>query len=86
MPEDWERSVDEVIVRCVPGSNPSDPDDDLINRGLDSLAVVELLVSLEALLEVEIPDQYVSPAFFRTPGSIKFVVSKVRSESGMATS
>ncbi|MFE7482084.1 phosphopantetheine-binding protein [Streptomyces sp. NPDC057552] len=54
------------------------PETSLRAAGLDSLALVELLVRLEETYAVTIPDDDLSPESFATAGSLWTVVEKVR--------
>lgn len=46
------------------------PDDELAHYGLDSLAVVSVIIVLQETFEIEIPDSAIVPENFRTLGRI----------------
>jgi acyl carrier protein len=54
----------------VPPDVPITPDFDLVAGGLDSLAMVSLLLHLEEEFRVKIPDDKLNWATFRTPGTL----------------
>jgi len=63
----------------VTGSRPPSPDADLTELGvLDSLALVELLFSIEQELGVEIPVDRLEVARFRTLASLAELVAECR--------
>jgi acyl carrier protein len=69
----------EGIFADVTGSRPPSPDADLTELGvLDSLALVELLFSIEQELGVEIPADRLEVARFRTLASLAELVAECR--------
>jgi acyl carrier protein len=67
------------IFADVTGSEPPEPDADLIEGGLlDSLALVELLFSIEQELGVEIPADRLEVTRFRTLASLAELVAECR--------
>ncbi|WP_049569155.1 phosphopantetheine-binding protein [Nonomuraea sp. SBT364] len=56
-----------------------EPDLDLVAAGLDSLAMVGLLLDLEEGWEITIPDSRLSWETFRTPQSLWTAVSELMS-------
>lgn len=71
--DDLVRSVIELARHRLPaqgGAVLDDPDADLSSLGLDSLAVVRLVVDLERELLLEFPADALEPATFRTVNSI----------------
>lgn len=69
--EDLVRSV----LRLLPPEEPLLPDLDMVGAGLDSLGTVELLISLEAVFDIMIPDTQLTPEIFSTPESLWKVIS-----------
>ncbi|MCG5214632.1 phosphopantetheine-binding protein [Streptosporangium soli] len=54
------------------------PDLDLVAAGLDSLAMVSLLMDLEESLEITIPDSKLNWETFRTPQSLWATVTELK--------
>jgi acyl carrier protein len=50
-------------------------DDDLFARGLDSIAIVSLVVSAEETYGIVIPDEALDRETFQTPGSLWTAIS-----------
>ena len=75
----------ETAVREVLGTraNLSTPaaalglDDDLFDRGLTSLATVEVMLGLEDRLGVEFPDEALTRGTFRSVGALRDVLAKL---------
>lgn len=63
------------VLRLLPPDEPLRPDLDMASAGLDSLGTVELLVSLEDVYDIMIPDTQLTPEIFGTPDSLWKVVS-----------
>jgi acyl carrier protein len=53
---------------------PVGPDDDLIDSGLSSLDIVNLMLSVEAEFDLKISDRDMTPANFRSIGRIDTLV------------
>jgi acyl carrier protein len=57
----------------------------LVDYGLDSLATVGIILEVEETFAVSIPDEFLVPESFESPGSIWEMVVKLRSgDSGVA--
>jgi acyl carrier protein len=61
--------------RLAPPGAPIDPDELLINLGVDSLEVVELIVAIEDTFDLTIPQEALTPAVFATAASVWQMVS-----------
>lgn len=62
-----------VVDRPLPEDVP------LAQLGLDSLASINLLLDLEDTFEVSFPDEMLTPETFRTVGSLRAAVERLRS-------
>jgi D-alanine--poly(phosphoribitol) ligase subunit 2 len=68
-----------TVFADVTGSNPPDPDADLIEGGvLDSLALVELLVAIEQELGIVVPAERLEIERFRTLARLAELVADCR--------
>jgi acyl carrier protein len=56
---------------------PHDIDDDLSAAGLNSMAMVKLMLSVEAAFNVAIPDADLSPENFRSIRSVETLVGRL---------
>ena len=79
----FETMVRRHLLRFDPGA-PISPDLILRDAGVDSLALIELLVSVEDTYDVEFPDELLVPETFRTPASLWSVISELRGRTGAA--
>ncbi|WP_199543193.1 phosphopantetheine-binding protein [Prauserella sp. PE36] len=71
----WDARYPKVLAEVLPRLGSSvGPDDNLRAAGLDSLALVDLLVRLEEAYDVTIPDDDLDPEAFATPASLWQVV------------
>lgn len=68
-PPEFEKLLREHLS-ALDDDQPLSLDLNLADHGLDSLATVGLLVSLEELFEVAIPDELLQQTSFRDPGAI----------------
>jgi acyl carrier protein len=69
---------EEILRRHLPMAKAEIGDDDLLaDLGLDSMAVVVLLVDLEDSFEVEFPDDLLSVEVFGTPRSLWTAVNSL---------
>jgi acyl carrier protein len=57
------------------------PSDDLREAGLNSLNLVNLVLSVEAEFELVVPERSITPANFRTVSSISGLVSSLLSSA-----
>ena len=62
----------------LPADEPLAADTDLVDQGLDSLGIVDLLTALENQYEVAFVDDALTRATFATPGSLWTVLSGLR--------
>ncbi|MER5733763.1 phosphopantetheine-binding protein [Streptomyces sp. NPDC002138] len=75
----WDDRYESVLAELLPRlaeERPLSADRGLRAAGLDSMAVVELLVRLEEAYQVAIPDEELGPEAFETVGSLWEVVSR----------
>ncbi|MFI0982049.1 phosphopantetheine-binding protein [Streptomyces sp. NPDC021093] len=73
--ERYENVLAELLPRLAE-ERPLPADRGLRSAGLDSMAVVELLVRLEEAYQVAIPDEELGPEAFETVGSLWEVVAR----------
>ena len=69
--------VSRVIRRCarvIPRSVAITPDLELLELGVDSMTLVEIIARLEAELDCTFPDDLITLDLFRTPASITSAV------------
>lgn len=75
-----------VLRQCLDGvispETPLSEDSDLAVFGIDSLAVVRLLVTIEETYGVMIPDEVITFEIFSSPGALWNVISGLEKESG----
>ncbi|WP_426954415.1 acyl carrier protein [Muricoccus radiodurans] len=77
---DIEATIREVLGTTATLSTPAtalDVRDDLFDRGLTSLATVELMLALEGRLGVEFPDEALTRQTFRTIASLQDTLSRL---------
>ncbi|BBG01421.1 MULTISPECIES: phosphopantetheine-binding protein [Pseudonocardia] len=78
----WDPAFPAVLRSVLPRLAGSDaevgPDDSLRVAGLDSLALVEVLVRLEETYAVTIPDELLTPEVFETPRGLWTLLGSVR--------
>ncbi|MFE9632764.1 phosphopantetheine-binding protein [Streptomyces sp. NPDC006463] len=75
----WDDRYETVLAELLPRlaeQRPLSADCGLRAAGLDSMAVVELLVQLEEAYRVAIPDEELGPEAFETVGSLWAVVAR----------
>ncbi|GGT43310.1 phosphopantetheine-binding protein [Streptomyces chromofuscus] len=78
MADSWDAqfvTIMRQVLRFLPDDEELTPDLDTAGLGLDSLASVELLISIEEAYGITIPDEFMVPATFATPGALWKVVS-----------
>jgi acyl carrier protein len=84
MPPTWDPEFERLmreVLRLLPPDEPLWPALDTADAGLDSLAVVELLLSIEDAYEISIPDDLLQHQTFATPEALWKVVSDLRGSS-----
>lgn len=59
----------------LPADDPLQPDSNLADLGMDSLAVVALLVSIEEEFSMEFSDELLVPETFETPAALWDAIS-----------
>ncbi|MBY8886421.1 hypothetical protein K7472_16320 [Streptomyces sp. PTM05] len=78
MAHEWDERFASLLTAVLPPSARDaglTPDLDLKKAGLDSLATIELLVSLEDEYGVEFPEEVLTGATFATPAALWRVLS-----------
>ncbi|MFD7164770.1 phosphopantetheine-binding protein [Streptomyces violascens] len=81
----WDSTFEELVTRHADLDQEPRlrPGDDLFARGLDSIAIVELVVSLEETYAIEIPDEHLTQETFATPAVLWAAVDAlVRDSTG----
>jgi acyl carrier protein len=77
-----------ILVRRVMGNQPMakpiGPDDDLRACGLSSLGLVNLMLSVETEFGLEVPEQEMTPANFRTIARIVELVDALSGQSALS--
>jgi acyl carrier protein len=85
----WDTVFEEVLRSVLPGLPPGEalqPDDDLRALGLDSQALVEVLVRLETAYEALLPDEALDFRSFATPQGLWETVAPIaRAAAGSAS-
>jgi acyl carrier protein len=79
--ESWDETFEAILRRRltrIAADAPLRADLDLRGAGVDSLALVDLLVALEDAYDIEFPDNFLTADTFRTPGSLWTAVSALR--------
>jgi acyl carrier protein len=76
----WPTSFEAIVRRYLPlsGDGPFDPEERLVDLGLDSMGTVALLLDLEEELSIAVPDDLITGASFDSVGSLWALVSGVR--------
>jgi acyl carrier protein len=62
-------------------SAPITPDLVLRDAGVDSLALIELLINIEQVFEIEFPDELLVADTFSTPRALWQAISKLSADS-----
>jgi acyl carrier protein len=77
-----------ALVRSVMGKHsiakPIGPDDDLRACGLSSLGLVNLMLSVETEFDLEVPEQEMTPANFRSIARIAELVHVLSRQSALS--
>lgn len=79
---DWPLEFEQVLRTYLPLLSQNEPlssEVSLAEYGLDSLATVSVLLELEEVFHVMIPDELLVEATFSTPSSLWNVLSELRS-------
>ena len=80
----WHPEFEKMLrsyLRQLPADEPITPDLSLVDYGLDSLATVSLLLSLEDTFEVSIPDHLLTESTFGTPAGLWSVVGSLATDA-----
>ncbi|MCM2391782.1 phosphopantetheine-binding protein [Streptomyces albipurpureus] len=80
----WDQEYEELLHDVLPrlaAKGPLRSDSSLKAAGLDSMAMVEVLVRVESAYGISIPDSELVPATFATPASLWHVVSSLREQA-----
>ncbi|MFC4507128.1 MULTISPECIES: phosphopantetheine-binding protein [Streptomyces] len=80
----WDETYEELLHQTLPrlaAKGPLRTDSSLKAAGLDSMAMVELLVQVEQAYGVSIPDEQLVADTFATPTSLWAVVSALRAQA-----
>ncbi|MEV0640151.1 phosphopantetheine-binding protein [Streptomyces sp. NPDC050619] len=81
MTNPWDDRFETLLrdaLRFLPPDEALRPDLDTIAAGLDSMAIVELLLSVETAYDISMPDDFLQPDTFASPGALWEVVCAVR--------
>ncbi|MFJ5736182.1 phosphopantetheine-binding protein [Streptomyces microflavus] len=79
----WTDDFESVLRPCLPllaDGDPLEPEAPLADLGLDSLATVSLLVHLEEVFAVLVPDEELTLKTFATAGSLWSVIDGLRED------
>ena len=80
---DWSDEFEELIRRhcqLLPAGAPLDGDAALTSLGMDSLEVVEFIVSIEDTFDLTIPEELLTPQVFATTNTIWRAVDRLCAE------
>ena len=75
---EWDGEFETVLRGVLPLLSDLKPDTCLRTAGLDSLATIEVLLQLEDVYAVSIPDELLTADTFANPASLWRVVTSVR--------
>jgi acyl carrier protein len=73
--------IQDLVIKALPAPGmlgKMDPDADLHAAGLTSMAMVRLMLAVEAAFDVSIPDAELSPENFRTIRALESLVERLR--------
>jgi acyl carrier protein len=79
----WDQRFESLVraaLRNLPEDQQVTPDLDTAAAGLTSLAAVELLLTIEAMYQISIPESLLKFESFRTPGALWALVSASKAE------
>jgi acyl carrier protein len=71
----------DLVYKAIPGARQRpaiEVDTDLHDAGLTSMAMVKLMLSIEAAFDVTIPDADLSPENFRSVRALETMVERLR--------
>jgi diaminopimelate decarboxylase len=77
MTESWDERYEQLLIGVLPRLSRSGavaPDTNLRAVGLDSMAIVEIVVRIEEAYGIRLPDETLQAETFRTPGDLWAVV------------
>ncbi|MGJ5895471.1 phosphopantetheine-binding protein [Streptomyces niveiscabiei] len=81
----WEPQFESMMrqsLRFLPLEQELRPDLNLATAGLDSLATIELLESIEEIYEIEIPDALIKAETFATPTALWSTIADLCEQHG----
>jgi acyl carrier protein len=81
----WDATFEAVLrphLVLLDETAPVIPDLELRGAGVDSLALIELLVAFEEAYQVVFPDELITAETFRTAGSLWAAVAGLHQSSG----
>ena len=79
-PEPFRAQFEQVVrkhVRFIATDAPIPYDEELVAIGLDSIGTINLLLDLEAALDVSLPGGLLTPETFRTAGTLERAFASV---------
>jgi acyl carrier protein len=85
MDRPWDATFEKMLrqaLHLLPSGEGLRPDLNTATFGLDSLAVVELLINIEAAYDISIPEDLLQLSSFATPGALWKLISDVREKNG----
>ncbi|OIJ96836.1 acyl carrier protein [Streptomyces monashensis] len=83
----WDTAYEDVLKEALPRlaeKGEVGADTSLKAVGLDSLAMVELLIRVESEYGIGIPDEDLVPGVFDTPGTLWTLIERCRDEQTAA--
>ncbi|GGL05699.1 acyl carrier protein [Streptomyces flaveus] len=87
MSERWDESYESLLKEVLPRLAEQDavqPDAGLKSVGLDSLAMVEVLIRVENTYGISIPDEDLLPGVFDTPATLWALIERCRATQAAA--
>ncbi|KIZ18069.1 acyl carrier protein [Streptomyces natalensis] len=79
----WDDRFEALLRAALPYLSPDEPlppDAELVDLGIDSMAAVELLSTVEQTYDVRFPDDSLHRETFRTAGTLWAVLSRLFSQ------
>ncbi|MBJ7327518.1 MAG: hypothetical protein JHC52_09260 [Chthoniobacterales bacterium] len=75
LPEDLERHLLTLVQeKLIEAGEPLTPDTDLFSIGLDSMGIMQLLIAIEEIFRVRIPESQVTRENFTSASSLAALV------------